>query len=299
MTREELNKDIQLDIDNEEDKKRRKKIFFIVLKVIVFIIIIFTIIFIYNKYISTGLIQVNEQRIINNKIPDNLNGLKIIQFSDILYDENSNISNIDKVINLINEREPDIVVYTGNLIKSNYKLSSKEQELLINKLSKINSTLGNYAINGDMDNDKYQTIMNQSNFNILTNSNELIYGNSNEPIMFIGLDSYTKKKQDIDKSFKGFSTNIYTIVLMSETDPIDDIVEQKPDMILAGSNLNGIIRLPLIGGLFKKDGSSKYLDPYYKINDTDIYISSGIGIDRTGFRFFNRPSINFFRFSNK
>ena len=42
------------------------------------------------------------------------------------------ISNkIDKVIKLINEREPDIVVYTGNLINSNYKLTSKEQEMLI------------------------------------------------------------------------------------------------------------------------------------------------------------------------
>lgn len=298
MTREELNKDIQKDIDNEEDKKRRKKIFFIIFKVILTIIIIFTILFFYNKYISTGLIKVNENRIISNKITDDLNGLKVIQFSDILYDENTNIESIDKVIKLINEREPDIVVYTGNLIKNNYKLTTKEQELLIKKLSKIKSTLGNYAINGDMDKDSYQTIMNQSNFNILSNSNELIYNNTN-PIMIIGLDSYNNKKQDIENAFKGSSTDIYTIVLMSETDPIDSLIDKKPDMILAGSNLNGIVRLPLIGGLFKKDGNSKYLDPYYKIKDIDIYISSGIGIDRTGFRLFNQPSINFFRISNK
>lgn len=298
MTREELNKDIQKDIDNEEDKKRRKKIFFIIFKVILTIIIIFTILFFYNKYISTGLIKVNENRIISNKITDDLNGLKVIQFSDILYDENTNIESIDKVIKLINEREPDIVVYTGNLIKNNYKLTTKEQELLIKKLSKIKSTLGNYAINGDMDKDSYQTIMNQSNFNILSNSNELIYNNTN-PIMIIGLDSYNNKKQDIENAFKGSSTDIYTIVLMSETDPIDSLIDKKPDMILAGSNLNGIVRLPLIGGLFKKDGNSKYLDPYYKIKDTDIYVSSGIGIDRTGFRLFNQPSINFFRISNK
>ena len=298
MTREELNEDIQKDIDSEEKNKKIKKVFLIIIKVLLILIIIFTITYFYNKYISTGLIKVNENRIINNKITDDLNGLKIIQFSDILYDENTNINKIDKVIDLINEREPDIVVYTGNLIKSNYKLTNKEQELLIKKLSKINSTLGNYAINGDMDKESYQTIMNQSSFNILSNSNDLLYENNN-PVMIIGLDSYTNKKQDIEKAFKGSSTDIYTVVLMSETDSIDDLVERKPDLILAGSNLNGEVRLPFIGGLFKKDGSSKYLDPYYKINDTDIYISSGIGTDKVGFRLFNQPSINFFRLSNK
>ena len=299
MTREELNKNIQKDIDNEENKEKRKKIFFITLKIISIFIIIFILFFLYNKFISTELIKVNEDRIISSKIPDNFNGLKVIQFSDILYNENTDPNKIDKVIKLINEREPDIVVYTGNLINSNYKLSSKEQEMLIKKLSKINSTLGNYYINGDMDKESYNTIMNQSNFNLLSNSNDLVYDNNNNSIMIVGLDSYNNKKQDIEKAFKGYSTKIYTIVLMSETDPIDKVIEKNPDIILAGSNLNGIVRLPVFGGTFKKEGSSKYINPYYKIKDTDVYVSSGIGVYRTGFRFFNRPSINFFRLSNR
>ena len=34
---------------------------------------------------------------------------------------------------------------------------------------------------------------------------------------------------------------------------------------------------------------------YYKVNDTDLYVSSGIGESRINFRLFNKPSINFYR----
>ena len=42
-------------------------------------------------------------------------------------------------------------------------------------------------------------------------------------------------------------------------------------------------------------GSKKYYENYYKVNDTDLYVSSGIGESRINFRLFNKPSINFYR----
>ena len=35
--------------------------------------------------------------------------------------------------------------------------------------------------------------------------------------------------------------------------------------------------------LLPKD-AKKYYKPYYKINNTDIYISNGIGVDKVNFR---------------
>ena len=34
---------------------------------------------------------------------------------------------------------------------------------------------------------------------------------------------------------------------------------------------------------------------YYKVSNTDLYISSGLGESRINFRIFNKPSINFYR----
>ena len=43
------------------------------------------------------------------------------------------------------------------------------------------------------------------------------------------------------------------------------------------------------------DGSKKYFDDYYKVKNTDIYISGGIGTNEIPLRLFNRPSINLYR----
>ena len=50
--------------------------------------------------------------------------------------------------------------------------------------------------------------------------------------------------------------------------------------------------------LLTPKGAKKYYRPYYKVNNTDIYISNGIGLNNLNFRLFNHPSINFYRINN-
>ena len=70
-------------------------------------------------------------------------------------------------------------------------------------------------------------------------------------------------------------------------------------MIIAGHSHNGQIILPLIGPLMKKEGAKKYVSSYYKINNTNLYISGGIGNSKYQFRLLNHPSINFYRLRTK
>ena len=85
MTREEMSEEMQKEIFQEDKKEKIKKIIKITLKVIVTIAVLTTLFFTYTTYISTVKIQVREYRITNNKIPDNFNGIKILQFSDLHY----------------------------------------------------------------------------------------------------------------------------------------------------------------------------------------------------------------------
>lgn len=295
MTREEVNENLQEDIDKEEKVKNRKKIVLNVIKIIILIIVLFILFFIVNKYVNTGIIKVNENRIINQKIPDSFNGIKIIQVSDIKYGSNINNDDIKKLVKIINERKPDIVLYTGNLIDDKYKLNTKEQESIINSLKDINTTLGKYAVYGDEDKEDFMTIMNQSGFTVLTNSSELIYNEGNTPINLVGLDIYSKS--NMNEAFKNINNNLYSIVIANSDYYVDDVIKFKPDLVLVGGNANGYIRLPGVGGLIR--GEHKYTNPYYEKEGIQIYVSSGIGTDNIGIRFNNLPSINFFRISNK
>ena len=301
MTREELNKQIQDEITEENKIKKNKKLIIFTIKSILFLIVFFTLFYSYTTYISTVKIEVREYRIKNKKIPNSLNGLKIIQISDLHFGSTMFNENVKEIEKTINKRKPDIVVFTGDLINTNYKLKSKEQEKLINYLKGIDASLGKYAILGDEDNELVSTIFNQSNFTILRNEYELIYKNNNDSILLIGL---TTKDQNIEKAYNYFkeethNSNIYTITLVHKPDTTDEIINYPTDLILAGHSHNGNIRIPFINyPLYQYDGAKKYNQDYYKINNTKLYISSGLGT-KNGFRLFCRPSISFYRISTK
>lgn len=305
ITREEKNKEIQELVDEEKSHELRKKIVKNFFKFTLILIVFFSLFYLYAKYSTTIGLIVREKRIIDEKIPDSFNGTKIIHFSDIDYGSSITMKEIDNLVKVINERNPNFVIFTGNLIEKNYNLSTKEQEKLIKSLQKISASIEKYAVYGKNDKkDVFTTIMNQSNFIVLDNDYDLIY-NKDNPILITGLSSYVKKDRNIDEAFKYYkeethNSNIYSISIMSETEDLNQVITNyNPDLVLAGNSLNGEIYIPYIGGLIKQEGSSKYIDRYYKVDSTDIYISGGLASPTLGFRLFNNPSINLYRLSNK
>ena len=303
MTREELNKEMQNEIFEQEKKERRKKNIKKILKALIFLLVFFIAFYTYTTYISTMKIIVREYRIINKKIPDSYNGLKIIQFSDLHFGSTIFNDEVKNIVNICNKRKPDIVIFTGDLIDKDYNLTSKEQERLIEELKSMKSTLGKYAILGDEDTEKTSTIFNQGEFTILRNEYDLIYKNDNNPILLVGVLSQNKG-QNIDNAYNYFkeenhNSNIFTITMLHEPDTIEDILgTYQSDLFLAGHSHNGNIRVPFLKySLFKTKGAKKYDQDYYKINDSKLYVSSGLGT-KNGIRLFCRPSINFFRLSN-
>lgn len=305
MTREELNHDKQKKIVDEANREQRKKVVLLIFKIVIFLTIIFTLFYLYNTYISTAKIIVREERIVDNKIPQNFDGIKIVQFSDLHYGSNIFLDDLQKLVKLINSRNPDLVVFTGDLIDPSYTIKNKEKEKLIKTLSDINTTLGKYAISGDEDGEVISSIFNQSDFTFLENSYDLIFQSNDIPILIVGTSSMLKKKADINKAYSYFDSDtsnkdIYTISLIHEPDLTDEILNTyKSNLILAGHSHNGNIGISYIKKVEKIKGAQNYYDSFYAIKDTRLYVSSGIGTNGTGIRLFCHPSINFFRLSSK
>lgn len=305
MTREELNKEKQKKIIEEENREKRKKIVVLIFKMVFILIIAFVLFYLYTTYISTGSLIVKEERIVDNKLPSNFNGMKIIHFSDLHYGSTIFEDELESVVKEINKRKPDLVLFTGDLIDEEYNLSTKELEKVIKQLKKIDASLGKYAITGEEDSTNSNTIFNQSDFIVLNNSYELVYKDNSNPILLIGLSSLLKEQRDINKAYSYFSesthnSDIFTISILHEPDSVSEILEKYPtNLFLAGHSHNGNIRIPYVGALKKEEGAKEYDQSFYQINDSKLYISSGIGTNGLGFRLFCRPSINFFRLSQE
>lgn len=261
----------------------------------------------YSRFIETSLFETKEYKISNVNLANDFSGLKIIHISDIHYGRITTTKMIKKIIKEVNLIKPDIIVITGDLIDKDATLTEKDISFLKDSLAKLESKYGKYSIYGNHDitysREKIEEIYKYSNFKLLVNDYDIIYGKKNEALFIGGLDSLLEGEQNIEKTMSYFNDHediLYKILLVHEPDSTDNILEKYPNtnLILAGHSHNGQVRLPLIGAIYTPSGSKKYYDNYYKINETDLYISSGIGVSRINFRLFNKPSINFYRIYN-
>lgn len=263
-------------------------------KIVLFIIALLILLFIYCRFINTSGFNVHEYSIKAN-VPDSFNGLKIIHISDINYKHTTSKKDLERIIKRINLIRPDIVVFTGDLLNKNIEYSESDINDLIKVLSKINTSIGAYAVSGEEDIafDNWEDILNKSNFTILDNNYELIYNKANDPILISGMNY---NGDNIDSTMEYLNNNdIYSILLVHKPDYIEDIDYSKFNLILAGHSLNGYINIPMIKNIFLDEGAKKYYDSYYKLDKTNLYISNGIGTKDIKFRFLNKPSINFYR----
>ena len=144
--------------------------------------------------------------------------------------------------------------------------------------------------------------MESADFKVLNNSFDLIYYKGYTPIYIGGLSSYLTTKIDLDSTLSYFNDEedrdmIYKIMLVNESDGVDEILKYKSDidLILSGNTLGGVINVPFYGPLFKEEGSSKYIKDYYEIGNTKIFVSGGVGTTGLNMRLFNYPSINLYR----
>ena len=277
----------------------------IALKIVIFIVLLFIGILLYGSFISPNIITEKEYKIKVDNLTDNFDGFKIIHISDILYGKNFNKENLINLVEKINEANPDIIVLTGDLISKNTKLKANEADEITNILNKINSSSGKYAIIGDNDYkfDEWTNIIKNSGFINLNNTYDTIYKEGYNYLFIAGASSFADKASINDKltpTLEYLNTleknpPLYTILLMHEPDYIDDLNNNPFNLVLAGHSLGGTVNLPIYGPLYKKDGAKKYNINHYKVENSDIYISTGLGTEGYKFRLFNKPRINIYR----
>lgn len=297
-------------MDNEDIKKDVFKM----KKIIIFLIIFtlsFCLVLIYSRYVGTKGIKIKEYKITYSELSNDFYGLKIVHLTDIHYGRITFKKELNEIVEKINLTKPDIVVITGDLIDKDTKLNKKNINELILCLSKIDARIEKYAIKGNHDYKfkEWNSIISDSNFVDLNDSYDLIYTDSNKNILITGVSTNSYGKKTIKEKLSSTDDYLnsldkknkpnYSILLIHEPDFINEFDYKKYNLILAGHSHNGQVRIPIIGAVIKPDYSKKYYDEYYKINKTDLYISSGIGVSSINFRLLNPPSFNLYRLTNK
>lgn len=167
--------------------------------------------------------------------------IKIVQFSDLHIKEDFTYKNLEKVVYKINEQEPDIVVFTGDLY-DNYAIYH-DDENIIRQLSNIKATYEKIAIWGNRDYGggaalHYESIMEQSGFTLLKNGNWYITVESEKKILFTGLDDSMLGNPYMPESTKIYDSD-YDILLTHEPDIVEEYSDYGYNIVLRGHSHGG------------------------------------------------------------
>ncbi len=261
-------------------------------KLLYFFIIVLVLLVFYARYVEHDKLNVNYYHIENNNIPDSFDGFTIVQFSDFLYPNTTSIETLNKVVKTINELDSDIIIFTGNLVEKEHEMTLFEKDELISSLSNLKSNITKLAIIGIHDSykiEEYIELFEESDFEILDNENKYIYYKDINPILITG---YTNSLSSVEKDEE--IAEIYNIGLINVPDDILKIKDQN-DLYMAGYSLGGYINLGFTKPIILKKDAKYFINGRYKHNDSEVFVSNGLGTDKIKFRFLNKPSINVYK----
>lgn len=228
--------------------------------------------------------------------------LKLVQFSDTHIKPDFTAQNFEKVVDLINQQNPDIVVFTGDLYDHAQKYSDNQN--MINLLKNIKAKYLKLAVYGNhdyfnvrsKDQDKslnYSEIMKQGGFKVLKQKSE-IFEIKGKKIFVAGLEydhSKTPKKfaNPSDKNAD------YNILLCHQPFLYEAYKECNYNLILCGHTHGGQINIPFFSKIFaRKDGSNFFAGLYDLGENKKLYTNIGIGTTRISARFRAIPEISVF-----
>lgn len=228
-------------------------------------------------------------------LPKAFDGLRIVQISDAHAGSWGSVESVAEGISKINELNPDIVVFTGDMVNEN----KNEIDPYIDIFAGINAPMGKYAILGNHDyygtpsdhserssywddfHDKYKKM----GFDLILNENRVIH-KGGESIKLIGVENWGAgrwfpKKGDLDEACKGCSDEEFAILLSHDPTHFDEhVIKHRKKIHLT---LSGHTHGMQFGIKYKNFQWSPVQYRYkkwmglYKENDQLLYVNRGFG----------------------
>lgn len=248
-------------------------------------------------------VKTSVYNIYDKNLPEDFENYKIAQISDFHNAEFG--ENNSKLVKILNDEKPDIIVITGDFIDSNHT----DTEIAIDFAKQISKISPCYYVTGNheawlgkiyLD---FEKKLRECGINILRNDCAVIQKNDSS-LCILGIDD-PDFYDDADGMFnisnsivKNEIENIdtvenYKILLSHRPELFEVYTEENINIVFSGHAHGGQFRLPFIGGVVAPNQGlfPKYDNGIYKKDNTTMIVSRGIGNSIIPIRFNNRPEI--------
>ena len=274
--------------------KLKKKWILVLLALILAVLIVWTL------WGNTAL-EVNEYEIVNDRIPQGFDGFRIAQISDLHNAEFGERN--EKLIQLLSQTDPDIIVITGDLIDSRHTdieiaLDFARQAV---KLAPVYYVSGNHEARVREYEDLKMGLA-EAGVVMLENQKARIT-REGENITLMGIDDPSFLEDylfgDSESVARQVIENLqnesdgYTVLLSHRPEQFNLYVDTGMDLVFSGHAHGGQFRLPFVGGLVAPNQGfiPKYDAGQFTQENTTMIVSRGVGNSIIPIRVNNRPEI--------
>ena len=276
-------------------KNLRKKRMILITAVIVLICLA-----IWTLWSNTAL-EITEYEIMSDRIPQVFDGFRIAQISDL---HNAEFGEGNwKLIQMLSQTDPDIIVLTGDLIDSRQTDLDVALEFAwqAGKIARVYYVSGNHEARVP----EYEDVKNglvKAGVVILENQKVQIT-REGESITLMGIDDPSFQESYLFGDAEGVAKQAisdlqdasdgYTILLSHRPELFDTYVDSGVDLVFSGHAHGGQFRLPFVGGLVAPNQGvfPRYDAGQFTEENTAMLVSRGAGNSIIPVRFNNRPEI--------
>ena len=248
-------------------------------------------------------VTIREEIWTSDKFREDIDGWNVAFFSDLCYGSYSGIEHAEKAQKLINDFQPEVVLFGGDLLLQGSELSEEEEEALISCLKGMSARYGKYAVLGDRDlsseeqKEKVTSILQAAGFRILSGNSGRVYAGKDSYINIVGIDPMSEEQ--CSSAFEGVNTLNYTIVLTHCPDIFYSLPKDKCDSVLSGHSLGGQVYLPVISFFNRDEGCRNYYRGKITLGNTVMDITNGLGMAKEKVRFLADSEVVFYQLKRK
>ncbi|TFB10021.1 metallophosphoesterase [Candidatus Marinimicrobia bacterium MT.SAG.3] len=234
-----------------------------------------------------------------NSLQDSLNGLKIVQISDIHTNQFIGQKDVERVTELVNREEPDIVLITGDFV-------SNSPKYIPNCAAGLRNISAKYGVFGCLGNHDYYTnateVRNQMEgigINLLVNSSEKLEINGAR-LSIAGIDDLWVGKPDYSAALRDTDLSSLVILMSHNPDAFPSIARHDVGLTLSGHTHGGQIGLRLLGNHYSfVNLVTPYVMGEFSKGNSKLYVNRGIGTVGPPLRLNSPPEISVITLSNR
>jgi predicted MPP superfamily phosphohydrolase len=222
-------------------------------------------------------------------LPADLDGLSLVQLSDVHYGMLHENGRLSDLVRRVNELQPDLVVFTGDLVDADVS----HMDEMAGPLSALKARLGLFAVMGNHEffagADRAEAIMKQAGIQVLRDKIEVLPGE----LQILGIDDPAIARggghplPDFEGLIKTLDPEKPSILLYHQPLHFEEVAAEKVGLQLSG-HIHGPQLLPMVplARIFYPR-----MQGLFRLDDSYLYVSRGVGTGGPPMRLASPPEI--------